>query len=196
MINAIAKRIANYVCHNTESSDDKLYNYEIYVYGFEIILSSIVAFGIVLLFGLLLDKLMELIVFFLCFYFIRQRTGGYHADTYFKCNLIFTLNIAIVALIISVETAQIYQVIFNGISFAICSLLTFMKAPISNPNKPIVESKRKTFKITAFILVLISELISITIINIYSYSMSISLALFSVSVAMMINSKTKEGVNK
>ena len=53
MINAIAKRIANYVCYNTESSDDKLYNYEIYVYGFEIILSSIVAFGIVLLFGLL-----------------------------------------------------------------------------------------------------------------------------------------------
>ena len=47
MINAIAKRIANYVCYNTESSDDKLYNYEIYVYGFEIILSSIVAFGIV-----------------------------------------------------------------------------------------------------------------------------------------------------
>ena len=41
MINAIAKRIANYVCYNTESSDDKLYNYEIYVYGFEIILSSI-----------------------------------------------------------------------------------------------------------------------------------------------------------
>ena len=30
MINAIAKRIANYVCYNTESSDDKLYNYEIY----------------------------------------------------------------------------------------------------------------------------------------------------------------------
>lgn len=71
-----------------------------------------------------------------------------------------------------------------------------MKAPISNPNKPIVESKRKTFKITAFILVLISELISVTIMNIYSYSMSISLALFSISVAMMINSKTKEGVNK
>ena len=78
----------------------------------------------------------------------------------------------------------------------LCSLLTFMKAPISNPNKPIVESKRKTFKITAFILVLISELISVTILNIYSYSMSISLALFSISVAMMINSKTKEGVNK
>ena len=45
-------------------------------------------------------------------------------------------------------------------------------------------------------MVLISELISVTIMNIYSYSMSISLALFSISVAMMINSKTKEGVNK
>lgn len=71
MINAIAKRIANYVCYNTESSDDKLYNYEIYVYGFEIILSSIVAFGIVLLFGLLLDKLFYLYnVNFIINYFV------------------------------------------------------------------------------------------------------------------------------
>ncbi len=196
MINSIATRIADYICRKTDPSDDRPDSHEIYVYGFEIIISSAVAFGIVFLIGLLTHKLPELIVFFLCFYLIRQRTGGYHADTYFKCNLIFALNIIAVALIICFETAQIYQIVFNGISFAVCSLLIFLKAPIPNPNKPIARSKRKIHKITAFTLVVIAELISVVIINRYSYSMSISLALFSVSVAMIINSEKKGSVSE
>ncbi len=196
MINSIATRIADYICRKTDPSDDRSDNHEIYVYGFEIIISSAVAFGIVFLIGLLTHKLPELIVFFLCFYLIRQRTGGYHADTYFKCNLIFALNIIAVAFIICFETDQIYRIAFNGISFAVCSLLIFLKAPIPNPNKPIARSKRKIHKITAFILVIIAELISVAIINRYSYSMSISLALFSVSVAMIINSEKKGSVGK
>ena len=141
-----------------------------------------------IVFGVAFCKLFEAIIFFLTFYFIRRRTGGYHADTYFKCNLIFFLNIIAVLVVISFRISFAWQVIFNVFAFIFCFLLILMKAPIENPNKPICKSKQKKHKIIAFILLGILECISVVIINQYTYSMSISLALFSVSVAMTIKS--------
>ncbi|MFR4023672.1 MAG: accessory gene regulator B family protein [[Eubacterium] siraeum] len=187
MINKIANGIADFVC-DKKMHEKNDYERAILVYGYEIILSSALSFAAVIVLGLAFCKLFEAIIFFLTFYFIRRRTGGYHADTYFKCNLIFFLNIIAVLVVISFRISFAWQVIFNVFAFIFCFLLILMKAPIENPNKPICKSKQKKHKIIAFILLGILECISVVIINQYTYSMSISLALFSVSVAMTIKS--------
>lgn len=185
MINKIANCIADFVC-DKKMHEKNDYERAILVYGYEIILSSALSFAAVIVLGLAFCKLFEAIIFFLTFYFIRRRTGGYHADTYFKCNLIFFLNIIAVLVVISFRISFAWQVIFNVFAFIFCFLLIWMKAPIENPNKPICKSKQKKHKIIALILLGILECISVVIINQYTYSMSISLALFSVSAAMTI----------
>lgn len=89
MINKIANCIADFVC-DKKMHEKNDYERAILVYGYEIILSSALSFAAVIVFGVAFCKLFEAIIFFLTFYFIRRRTGGYHADTYFKCNLIFS----------------------------------------------------------------------------------------------------------
>ena len=90
MITAIANRIADFIYSKNNLSIDER---DIYVYGYEIIISSSITFLLLMVTGLLFKMILEAVVFFLVFYLLRRRTGGYHANTYLKCNFIFELNI-------------------------------------------------------------------------------------------------------
>ena len=81
MLHILSKRIAFLVCEKTD-----LLPLEIYVYGFELIISSIVETGALLLVGFLISKFVETILFLVSFSSIRFFSGGYHANSYFKCD--------------------------------------------------------------------------------------------------------------
>lgn len=84
MITAAAKHIVDFIySKNNLPSDER----DIYVYGYEIIISTVITFALLAITGLLFGKFIEAVAFFCVFYFLRRRTGGYHAKTYFKCNL-------------------------------------------------------------------------------------------------------------
>ena len=80
MLHILSKRIAFLVCEKTD-----LLPLEIYVYGFELIISSIIETGALLLVGFLIGKFVETILFLVSFSSIRFFSGGYHANSYFKC---------------------------------------------------------------------------------------------------------------
>ena len=82
MIARISKMIANYLFKSEIISEHES---EIYIYGFETILSGIIDLFITLFLGLLSKSLINSIVFFLMFVSMRIYTGGYHANTYLKC---------------------------------------------------------------------------------------------------------------
>ena len=56
-------------------------------YGFEIIISTIIGFSIVSLSVIILGELYEALLFYILFVGVRLFTGGYHANTHFKCKL-------------------------------------------------------------------------------------------------------------
>ena len=80
MLHILSKRIAFLVCKKT----DKL-PFEIYVYGFELLISSIIETGALLFVGFLIGKFIETILFLFSFSSIRFFSGGYHANSYIKC---------------------------------------------------------------------------------------------------------------
>lgn len=188
MITAIANRIADFIYSKNNLSIDER---DIYVYGYEIIISSSITFLLLMVTGLLFKMILEAVVFFLVFYLLRRRTGGYHANTYLKCNFIFELNIILAMTLSSVNTVFFAKVAINVISFLLCLILTIIKAPISNPNKPISENLRKRHKIWAITLAIFFEILSIVVLNFSSMSICISLAMASTAFAMMINSKKR-----
>lgn len=94
MLRSLSKRIAFLVCEKTD-----LLPLEIYVYGFELIISSIIETGALLLVGFLIGKFVETILFLVSFSSIRFFSGGYHANSYFKCFAVTLVNYFLVLLL-------------------------------------------------------------------------------------------------
>ncbi len=183
MITAAANHIVDFIYSKNNLPSDE---HDIYVYGYEIIISSVITFVLLAITGLLFGKFIEAAAFFCVFYLLRRRTGGYHANTYFKCNIIFECNIILVMILASVNIIFFAKIIINLISFLSCLSLTIIKAPIPNPNKPIPKDMRNKHKIWAIGLEMLFEILSIVIFDIGSISICISLAMASTAIAMII----------
>lgn len=96
MINYISKMITNFFLQQESISEDEK---EIYQYGVEITISSILNILFVLLLSILFRSLLSGIVFLMCFIYVRRYTGGYHAETYFRCNSALCITYIVVFLI-------------------------------------------------------------------------------------------------
>lgn len=93
MITSLAQYITGILLKNNIIVNEHL---DIYIYGFEVLISGALSLFIGLILGLIFSQLVECIVFLIVFVTLRKYCGGYHADTYLKCNTVFAINIAIV----------------------------------------------------------------------------------------------------
>lgn len=112
-----------------------------YRYGIEITVSSLLNITLIVLISLALNSFFEGIIFLLIFVPLRQLTGGFHASTYLKCNLIFSLSFTAVIILyrltsalLTVPTAFCLSAVGLGVILLVC--------PVANENKPITEEKR------------------------------------------------------
>lgn len=185
MINRLSTLISDqFVKHNIIPNDAK----DVYTYGVEITISSIIGFLITLVIGLLFDSLINAMIFYVIFISLRSMTGGYHAKTYLKCNFIFT-------------TIVLFVIVFSKAAYEIqisIALLTFLflpaetiiiwLAPVENINKPIEKKKRVYWKITAVITSILLYVLSILLyINQHTIEATvIVITVFAVSVLCMI----------
>jgi len=122
-----------------------------YKYGIEITISSILNVVLILLIGVISKSVLESVLFLSCFIPLRQFTGGYHADTYFKCNSMFA---ALFILLLIV-----YKLTYDKISFYGCVLIALFsiiiyisECPIEHHNKQLTSSQKIRNKRLAVIL--------------------------------------------
>ena len=185
MINRLSTLISDqFVKHNIIPKDAK----DVYTYGVEITISSIIGFLITLAIGLLFDSLINAMIFYVIFISLRSMTGGYHAKTYLKCNFIFT-TIALFVIVFSKAAYEI-QTSFALLTFLFLPAETIIiwLAPVDNINKPIEEKKRVYWKITAVITSILLYVLSILLyINQHTIEATvIVITVFAVSVLCMI----------
>lgn len=145
MIEHTAEKILNYLVKaEVISNDKKVMDY--YRYGAEITLSSMLNLVLIILIGLFTGKVLESVVFLIVFICIRQFTGGYHANTYLKCNLYLCFSFGLVLFMLEVINLNIMGICGVGL---ICMVVVILFCPIENENKPIPESNGKRLKIKA-----------------------------------------------
>lgn len=158
MIDKLSTRISSeFVKRKIISEDAK----EVYKYGIEITISSIIGFTITLTIGLLFHFLLQTMIYYVIFISLRSMTGGYHAKTYLKCNVIFS----IISLFVVIFSKAAYKM---QISVGILTLLFLPSvlifiwlAPVENINKPIEKSKRIYWKIAAVAISVILYILSL-----------------------------------
>lgn len=114
---------------------------EVYEYGFELSISSVIGILIVLAIGVVSSRFWESVVFYIVFCFTRLFTGGYHASTYLRCKIVFTG-----ALLAVLAADWLLKEIENYYWFVLhfyCLVVVCGLAPIENPNKEITERQKR-----------------------------------------------------
>lgn len=144
--------------NGTISKEDK----ELYIYGLFMLISHLVFFIISCVFGLILGCVLESIVFYVAFQFIRRYAGGYHAATETRCEIFSTLSILACIVVIKLSKTYDIQTALLIIS-AVSAVCIFVFCPLDTPEKPLSDKEFRYFrKISWTILFIISALIVIS----------------------------------
>ena len=117
---------------------------------------------------------------------IRQFTGGYHADSYFKCNLTFAV---VTVLVFGFTKMAVYSETYtmpNHILFLFLSfIIVFHFSPIENENKPLDQEQKKRNKKIAIVLALAISILSCAL-YFFSVQTSALLAFTQLAIAVLI----------
>ncbi len=150
MIERLSKMILEYLIRSNviENTDT---DREYYQYGIEITISSILNVILILFIGIVTKSFFESIIFLTCFILIRRFSGGFHADTYIKCNLSFCISF-ITVLILYYTTAQYLSTYISILITFVCVSIILLKCPIEHINKPISNNRKIVYKIMAALL--------------------------------------------
>lgn len=168
----------------------------IYITGIELILADIINFSLILIIGIIVNKISYSIIYLLMFWTVRRFSGGFHAKTYAVCRITF---ISIYLLIIFVGNTINSHIIPYVITFNIISIVTmFLFAPISHPNKKLTDKEKHINKILALITTLIFIIVSILLVMCgHKIGLIISLILLAITILMYVGMFTnKKGVKK
>ncbi len=183
MITTISAKLASYLCKKNIIDANRK---EIYQYGYEVLISGLTGFAIVMILGIIMKSFVESVLFLGVFVPIRQLTGGYHADSYLKCNIVFTVVFLIVLLVTEVMLSTIlfiYMFILTGVFI----LAVYEFAPMENPNKPLDEKQKLINRKTALT---VSVIISVTSIIVYfmnkKVAVLIAMTLFGIAFLMFL----------
>ena len=160
---------------------------DFYRYGIEITISSMLNIVLVLLMGALTGHLLESVIYLAVFIAVRVITGGYHADTYFRCNLLMCSTF--------IATAFLNDQVCGDINIWVIAalvvfeeIIAFVFCPVENKNKPIEKEKKPKFKAMGMIVFLFGG----AIINRYQTVGSMILLTNLLIAVLIISAKIKE----
>jgi len=183
-MNYLVSQIVNFITEQDVISDESDVQ-DFYRYGIEISISSLLNIVLVVIAGILIHHIIESIVFLTLFILIRSFTGGYHADTYFRCNLLMCTTFILTAL-----ANSIFSLLIIIVLICVTELIVSILGPIENKNKPIDDSKRIKLKIIGIVITLIINCTGLFLSRSYLGTMII-LTTFLIAL-LMIAAKIKE----
>lgn len=140
MLNRISTKLTIKLLRRINQTD---YSYDVYVYGIEIILSTLVEIAVILSLATLFSEILEGVLFIGTFFSLRIFSGGYHAETYQKCFLVTTGAFLCVQIITKIA-CDLHLEIAIQILLLIAGAYIIFYAPVLNKNQPI--SKLKEIK--------------------------------------------------
>ena len=124
----------------------------VYQYGIELIISSVISTFLILILGMVLFTLTDAVIFLITFIPIRLYCGGYHANTYFVCNISIAATFCL-----SSYCARVISISIN--SFFIISIICFsifiFICPVESKYKPLNPHQKKRCKIISLVALLV-----------------------------------------
>ncbi|MDD6827896.1 MAG: accessory gene regulator B family protein [Oscillospiraceae bacterium] len=193
MIDLLGSKISSKFVEHKIITEDMV---DIYKYGVEITISSIIGFALVLIIGLIFKSLMQALIFYIVFIILRSFTGGYHASSYLKCNLVFSITASLVIFFSKAATeVQFSTGVINSLFLPALSVFLWL-APIENPNKPIEKKRRIYFKTGSVLAAVILYIFSLVLyIYNHTFESAIIVTTMFITALMCMITKFQKGEN-
>lgn len=116
---------------------------EIYIYGINQILTSVLNVSSALIIGLILGTFFEVAVFMAAYIPLRIFAGGYHAKTPLRCYIFSVIMLIIVSL--GIKYLSLAEWVYYSI-LAAAALVVLVLSPVEDRNKPLDEIEHKVYK--------------------------------------------------
>lgn len=148
---------------------------EIYAYGMEILLSTVINGVMVLIVAAITNTLLPSLIFFTAFIIMRRTAGGYHANTHGGCmvilaavHLLFILFINFCKLNV-IPAFSIISVIYSCISVCLFS-------PVEHPNKPLSDVNKQKLRKQSIVFVVCLSFVDVFMIFLNHEEISLCLS--------------------
>lgn len=165
-----------------------------YIYSAICLIEKLFSVVLVLAMGLFFKRMLDVVLFFSFFMFLRKYTGGYHANSFFICTIESTMVVYCVLkygyLLLDYPNIVIVMLIS-------CFFIILLIGTVNHPNMNLNECELKRMKVRAR-LILISEILIIVVAYVMSvpkrYILDMILGITVCGISIMISKIIKQEV--
>ncbi len=181
MFNLIAKKVT---CRLVATNTIKIEDEEIYIYGLEQFLERLLEWLMIILMGLMVNKVLQTIIFLISFTSLRKYAGGYHAKTKMRCYILTVCVNIIVLCIMKYIKVNIWMCIST---LVVSCVVIFWLAPIGAENKPLEQDEIMTYgmRTRGIMCIQVMMIIILIMFKKYSIAMCIGLAMSIVTFSLV-----------
>lgn len=151
----LSQKLVRLFCEQKVVDESKA---DAYVYGYELLISSVVSVLLVILVSAVCGDVRYSLSFLIGFIPQRIYIGGYHATSHTRCYLAFT-GLALICILLSKVIAANH--LFRILTTAALMGIAIFFSPIEATNKPLGKKKRLSYKMVASVLSSIDFLFAI-----------------------------------
>lgn len=126
---------------------------EVYQYGVELSVSTLIGLFIVLAIGAFSGRFTESVIFYIVFCLTRAFCGGFHARSHLLCKVTFIcvlILVLVMDLVLNNIESYYWFVLYLYSLIIVCAF-----APVDNPNKRLTSYDKKRCKIISIILMVV-----------------------------------------
>lgn len=158
MLHSLSENIAAFLF-----DDNDKYPMDVYIYGIELTISSLIGKILVLIIGIVTNCFVESLVFMVTLSSIRRFCGGYHSNSYLGCNLIYIISLLLVLLSYTYVKAfdRSTVIILFAFDVVITLAVLAMFAPVKNKNKHIDDFDEQKYRLISVILFIALSVVSV-----------------------------------
>lgn len=187
MYSKLSQKITQKFAEHNIIDDEKS---EIYKYGLELMLSLVFTVTVILITSVLVNKILETVLFLAGFFAARIICGGYHAKHHYSC-FITSISMYIAFLLFHHLTSQHLRL---NLIFALMSVVSIILiiafAPVEHPDNPMTEYRKSKNRLLSYLLsciiiffLVISSLVKKSIIVLLPLNMGIFFAALAILAA-------------
>ena len=151
----LSQKLVRLFCEQKVVDESKA---DAYVYGYELLISSVVSVLLVILVSAVCGDVRYSLSFLIGFIPQRIYIGGYHATSHTRCYLAFT-GLSLICILLSNAIAANH--LFRILTTAALLVISIFLSPIEAKNKSLGEKKKSSYKTIASILSSIDFLLAI-----------------------------------
>lgn len=185
MFKSCAQKITSFLAVNKEIDSSE---YDVYAYGFEVLISFIFNSIMIIATGILCNKIIHTIIFLTCYCPVRQFAGGYHAENYKRCSLTF-LGMFLVTVFTDKYLVASISPMFLGIYTFISYAGIYSLSPVEHRNNPLNEGEKKKYKKMARLIssiIVIFILVALTKNSLHNYAFYAGSSLFWIFIMLVL----------